>query len=201
LRLAAGSAAAYGAGSPFRTDTPRHPRQAEKAASAQTDAERQRQHRERVRLTDELFALADASRDKEDYIEGAGDLDLAVYVEAVEGTRAHRGNTAVHARGHFSLAVLFEENGDVEAAMRHYTKALEIDPRDADSHDFLAHLLEKKGDVDAAIHHYTKTLEIDPHDAESHFFLACLLKDTGDVEAAMRHYTKALEIDPRGPFH
>ena len=52
--------------------------------------------------------------------------------------------------------------GQVDEAIAHYQKALEIEPDYAEAHYNLGSVLAGRGQVDEAIAHYQKALEIKP---------------------------------------
>ena len=86
--------------------------------------------------------------------------------------------------------------GQVDEAIAHYRKALEIKPDYAEAHNNLGNALAGRGQVDEAIAHYRKALEIKPDYAEAHYNLGNALAGRGQVDEAIAHYRKALEIKP-----
>ena len=86
--------------------------------------------------------------------------------------------------------------GQVDEAITHYQKALQIKPDYADAHNNLGNALLQKGRVDEAITHYQKALQITPDFAEAHYNLGNALLQKGDVDEAITHYQKALQINP-----
>jgi tetratricopeptide (TPR) repeat protein len=91
-----------------------------------------------------------------------------------------------------SLAV----QGQTDAAIDRYRRALEINPNYPVTHNNLGLVLAGRGQLDSAIAHYRKALEIDPHYAEAHFSLGTALARGGQIDAAIVQYQKALEIKP-----
>ena len=88
------------------------------------------------------------------------------------------------------------DRGQVDEAIAHYRKALEIKPDYAEAHNNLGVALAGRGQVDEAIAHYRKALEIKPDYAEAHNNLGIALAGRGQVDEAIAHYRKALEIKP-----
>ena len=86
--------------------------------------------------------------------------------------------------------------GQVDEAIAHYRKALEIKPDYAEAHNNLGIALAGRGQVDEAIAHYRKALEIKPDDVEAHYNLGIALAGRGQVDEAIAHFRKALEIKP-----
>jgi tetratricopeptide (TPR) repeat protein len=104
--------------------------------------------------------------------------------------------TAHNNIAHNNLGNTLADRGQVDAAIAHYRKALEIKPDDAVAYYNLGTVLKGRGQVDAAIAHYQKALEIKPDYAEAHNNLGNILKGIGQVDAAIAHYQSALKIKP-----
>ena len=81
--------------------------------------------------------------------------------------------TADNYLAHNNLGIALAERGQVDAAIAHYQKALEIKPDYADAHNNLGAALAGRGQIDAAIAHYQKALEIKPDYAEAHYQSRC----------------------------
>jgi Flp pilus assembly protein TadD len=97
---------------------------------------------------------------------------------------------------HFNLGIVLTGRGQVDEAIAHYQKALEIKPDYTEAHYNLGVVLAGRGRVDEAIAHYRKALEIKPDYAEACNNLGIILADRGEVDAAIAHFQKALEIKP-----
>ncbi len=97
---------------------------------------------------------------------------------------------------HNNLGLTRASRGQVDEAIAHFRKALEIKPNDVESHTNLANALVRRGQVDEGIEHYRKALEIKPDYAEAHSNLGAALAGRGYVDEAIEHYRKALEIKP-----
>ena len=75
------------------------------------------------------------------------------------------------ADAHYNLGNALAERGQIDEAIAHYRKALEIKPDFAEAHNNLASALTRRGRVDEAIAQYRKALEIKPDYAEAHYNL------------------------------
>ena len=104
--------------------------------------------------------------------------------------------TSRNSLAHYNLGVALAGRGQVDEAIAHYRKALEIKPNFAEAHDNLGLALAGRGQVDEAIAHYRKALEIKPDRAEAHYNLGDALAGRGQVDEAIAHFRKALEIKP-----
>ncbi len=69
---------------------------------------------------------------------------------------------------HIDLGNALAVQGQVDEAIAHFQKALEIKPDVAEAHYNLGGVLASRGQVDEAIAHYQKALEIEPDFAEAH---------------------------------
>ncbi len=96
---------------------------------------------------------------------------------------------AYNVRGH-ELA----DCGEVDQAIAHYHKALEIKPDYSEAHSNLGACLTSRGEIDQAIEHCRKAVEIKPEDAQIHNNLGVALAARGRVDEAVDHYRKALAI-------
>jgi tetratricopeptide (TPR) repeat protein len=97
---------------------------------------------------------------------------------------------------HSNLGLALAERGQVDEAIAHYWKALEIEPDYVEAHCNLGLALAGRGQVDEAIAHYWKALEIEPDYVEAHCNLGIALARRGRVDEAIAHYRRALEINP-----
>ncbi len=97
---------------------------------------------------------------------------------------------------HNNLGNVLFKTGNVDEAMVHCQKALEINPDFAEAHNNLGDTLFQKGRVDEAIAHCQRALEINPHFAEAHNNLGNALLQKDRVDEAITHFQKALEIKP-----
>ncbi len=97
---------------------------------------------------------------------------------------------------HNNLGKVLAGRGQLDSAITHFQKALELKPDYAEAHNNLGNALAGRGQVDSAIAHYQKALELKPDYATAHYNLALTLAGRGQVDSAIAHYQKALEIKP-----
>ncbi len=95
-----------------------------------------------------------------------------------------------------NLGVALADCGQVDEAIVHFRKALELMPDCADAHNGLAAALAARGQIDDAITHYRKALEIKPDYAQAHNNLAAALAGCQRIDEAVAQFQKALEIKP-----
>lgn len=97
---------------------------------------------------------------------------------------------------HRHLGLLLEKRGDLEEAIKHYRKAIEIKPDYFDARRGLAGALAKKGELEEAARHYRHALKIFPASSDLRVNLGNLLAVQGQRDEAIQLYQEALRIDP-----
>jgi tetratricopeptide (TPR) repeat protein len=112
---------------------------------------------------------------------------------------------------HYNVAALLLERGQVDEAISHYEKALELRPDNRETHYHLSvallqaslgNALTRKGRLDEALVHYRKAVELRDDFADAHTNLASLLARKGETAEAIAHYEKAIAIPPEdAPSH
>ena len=98
--------------------------------------------------------------------------------------------------GQDNLGNILLKKGNVDEAITHYQKALQIKPDYAESHNNLGNVLIQQGQLDEAIAQLQQALRIKPYYAEAHINLGNALLRKGNVDEAIVHYQKALQIKP-----
>ena len=88
----------------------------------------------------------------------------------------------------------FKQQGDLEAAIASYNKALDIDPDFAEGYNNRGSTLKDQGKLDAAIASYQEALSLRPNYAEAHYNVANILKEKGDLTAAIASYLTAIDL-------
>lgn len=97
---------------------------------------------------------------------------------------------------HNNLATALEKKGEIDEAIKHYLKGVEIKPHEAQIYYNLGAIFTKKGQMDKAIAYYQQAIRLKPDFAEAHNNLGLIFASQGDSEKAFHHYTRALEINP-----
>ncbi len=87
--------------------------------------------------------------------------------------------------------------GDLDAAIAAYRRALEIDPGLADAHLNLGRLRHEMGDLAAAEEHYRAAANARPDEPTTAFNLGVVLQDRGRLAEAAAAYEQALALDGR----
>ena len=98
--------------------------------------------------------------------------------------------------GHNDLGLVCLKNEQIDEAVNHFQKAVEINPNYVEAHSNLGLALFKKGQVPEAVAQYQKALEINPNSFVGHANLANAFFKEGQLDEAVAEYQKAAGIDP-----
>ncbi len=101
-----------------------------------------------------------------------------------------------HAKVSYHAGLSFVGQGRAEEAVKHFQKALALEPESAAFHSGLGNAYYHMNRLDEAITQTQKALEINPNFAEAHNNLGLYLFQKGRVNEAIAHYQRALEISP-----
>ncbi len=96
----------------------------------------------------------------------------------------------------FEKAMMLEEAGDIEEAMKYYDKALKIAQHTADAYCNMGILSTELGQTQQALNFFTLALADQPRHMEAHYNIANLYADLGNLSLARIHYEMAIQIDP-----
>ena len=86
--------------------------------------------------------------------------------------------------------------GDVDGALRHYRRAIELSPGIAATHTHFGTALASSGRLDEAIAEHRRAIELAPELADAHNNLGIALKDRGALAEAAVCYQRALQLKP-----
>ena len=104
--------------------------------------------------------------------------------------------TSQNSVAHNNLGNEFVLRGEIDAAIAHFHRALEIQPDYVEPFNNLGNAFAFRGETDKAIAHYRKALEIQPNYMKAHYNLGLALAGRGRFDEAIAHYRAALEIQP-----
>jgi len=132
-------------------------------------------------------------------LEARGELTPAQLREldaTIEGARK-RLSLDESAYTHTLLGQALSAKQESAEAVRHFQRALEIDPYYFYAHNNMGYELAKQGRAEQAKSHYFTAIELRPDFALAHNNLGNLLLDLGESDKAVVHFEQALEIDPQ----
>ena len=91
-------------------------------------------------------------------------------------------------------AIAAEDDGDMDAAIRHYSEAIQLDPDWADVYVFRGAAFAGKGDFDRAIADFDEAIKLDPRDAGAYQRRASAYEQKGDAARAEADFAKSEEL-------
>jgi serine/threonine protein kinase/predicted Zn-dependent protease len=96
---------------------------------------------------------------------------------------------------HYELGESYFHYGDADEAIKHYTRALELDPNYSLAHNHIAFCLSWTGDHNQAEEHFKRYVELD-HTGNSYDSLASGLMFAGRYDDAIEALQKGMELSP-----
>jgi tetratricopeptide (TPR) repeat protein len=97
---------------------------------------------------------------------------------------------------HNNLGAVLLKKGELDDAIDHFSKAIEIKPDEASAFANLGNAWLRKGEPGEAIFQYQKAVELKPAEAGLHYNLANALLARGEVDDAIAEYQATLTINP-----
>jgi tetratricopeptide (TPR) repeat protein len=95
-----------------------------------------------------------------------------------------------------NLGAALQSDGQLDAAIAHYRRAIEIDPAYAPAYSNMGAALLAGGDFAGAVTAYQRALDIRPDFPDAHFNLGNALLRNGRPEAAIPHFEEAIAGAP-----
>ena len=97
---------------------------------------------------------------------------------------------------HNNLGAVLADEGRLEEALSHYSKALQLNATHPEIHNNLGNAFAKLGRFHQAEIHYLQALQINPEYAKAHNNLGNLLATQGRLDEAVNHFSEALRLRP-----
>jgi tetratricopeptide (TPR) repeat protein len=95
-----------------------------------------------------------------------------------------------------NLGLLLSQRGDVDEAIAHFEKVLQVRPSEPGGYSNLGNALLQKGLIDEAMAQFQTAVMISPNDADAQTNLGGALLGQGRIDEAIEYFTKALEKHP-----
>jgi NAD-dependent dihydropyrimidine dehydrogenase PreA subunit len=128
---------------------------------------------------------------------GAMVLVLSGFVAAsAEQLDLRRAGRTAFARVVFNQGVASAQSGDVEGAIRRFSRALTFDPDSVEARENLAGMLCQSGRFAEGVEQFELALERNPNDAGTHALCAQALLAAHAPERALEHLAEALRLAP-----
>ncbi len=97
---------------------------------------------------------------------------------------------------HYNVALFLAKGGDIEKAITHYRRALQLNPNDPDTRNNLGLLLARRGEWKEAVEQFHQALRIDPKYVNAYFNLGRVLAMQGYLDDAISNFRLALQVQP-----
>ena len=114
--------------------------------------------------------------------------------------RGSQENRKIRAIAYNSRGYAYFNKGEYDAAIADYTKAIELDPKDAIAYNNRGYAYLDKGEYDAAIADYTKAITINPKYALGYGNRCAAYNQKGKYDQAIADCTQAIKITPNNPI-
>lgn len=101
-----------------------------------------------------------------------------------------------NAWAHNNMGYTYQEEGDIQRAIREYYKAIDLKPNFLEAYNNLGSAYQRMGKLQEAMAAYNKILEIDPAFVKAYNNLAVIYNELGKTQAAIAICKKAVEINP-----
>ena len=96
----------------------------------------------------------------------------------------------------FYKALAYQISGNLNKAISHYTKAIELRPDFASACGNRGNAYSEQGKYDEAIRDYNKVIELKPDDAKAYNNRGSAYSYQGKRDKTMQDYNKAIELEP-----
>ena len=89
--------------------------------------------------------------------------------------------------------------GEHDAALQDFSRAVELEPDDAESHLERGITRAGLGDYRSAVADFSRAIELEPTDTQSHFHRGICRAELGEYLGAIDDFEQAAELDPSHP--
>ena len=133
-------------------------------------------------------------------VQGDAGKALRHYLEAVERLARLNPDHLYHFNAEYLIGVLYEERGDNEQALAHFTNALRLRPETVPLLYRKAFILQKLGRTDRSLIEIRQVLDLTPDSGPAGYLAGVLSLEKGDLESARRYLEQAeLSGAEKGP--
>ena len=91
---------------------------------------------------------------------------------------------------------LTEKQAKYDKAVKHYTKAIKLNPQSPDTYNNRGVAYSDKGEFDRAIQDYNTVIELNPEDADAYNNRGVAYGDKGEFDRAIQDYNTVIELNP-----
>ena len=97
---------------------------------------------------------------------------------------------------HFNLGTIYQQQRQLDNAIRHYLKAIVENPKSSGAYYNLGLCYLDRGVLDLSYQMFIKAIDLDPKTVGAHHNAGLVAERTGKIDAAKKHYANALRLDP-----
>lgn len=90
-------------------------------------------------------------------------------------------------------------SGDYHKAIKHYRKAIQLDPKYTDAYDNCGIAYRRLGNLDSAAYFYKESIKINPKAMIAHGNLAIVYSEQGKLQEAIKEYEEISKNNPNDP--
>jgi tetratricopeptide (TPR) repeat protein len=108
----------------------------------------------------------------------------------------HMDESADEAESYNRKAIALAAEGKIDAAIKMFKEAIQINPGFYEAHYNLGNVLGRQEKLDEAIHHYSEAVRIHPHYPEAHNNWGIALAKQGNMAEAKKHFSEATKLKP-----
>lgn len=108
-----------------------------------------------------------------------------------EFANERKADPVAGARARVALAAEYLQKGQLDQALQHLQKAIELDPKSAEAYNIMGALLERDGDIEKAEKNYRKALSLKPDYSQVHNNYGVLLYRAKRYKDALEQFTLA----------
>jgi tetratricopeptide (TPR) repeat protein len=99
-------------------------------------------------------------------------------------------------RAHYNYGLELYKEAQYGAAVQHFSKTLELEPRHLFANQDLGLAYTMAGDYENALKHFLEVLRVAPDHADTYVDIGYLYTRKDDTQNALLHYNKALQFEP-----
>ncbi len=107
-------------------------------------------------------------------------------------------NRSIHQSAYieFYRAFTYQDKGDNDEAIKHYTEAIRLNPNLVEAYNNRGLAYYRKDDYDQAIQDYSKAIDLNPNYAKAHYSRGIVYYRKGELDEAFQDFTRAIELQP-----
>ncbi|MEG3975720.1 tetratricopeptide repeat protein [Microcoleus sp. herbarium8] len=102
-----------------------------------------------------------------------------------------------HPYAYNNRGLVYRDKGDNDNALKDYTEAIKLDPKNAVPYSNRGKVYLDKGDKDNAFKDFNEVIKLDPKDATAYSNRGKVYLDKGDKDNAFKDFNEVIKLDPK----